>query len=102
MVLVQICYTFKQTDASLKTDTCKVPLPHTFFGQITGRYAIQILPIQYPNSDTVDKYVILQTRIFADNNKFKGITITIKAEDGSIYQNSNNPIICKYWYFNIQ
>ena len=90
-----------ESDASLKTDTCKVPQQYTFFAQITDRYVIQILPIQFPDSDTADKYIILRTRVFATNNKFKDLAITIETEDGIVYQKYNNPIIYKYWYFNV-
>ena len=37
-------------DASLKTDTCKVPEYSFGNADIIGKYVVQVIPIQYPTS----------------------------------------------------
>lgn len=102
---------YLQSDASLKTDTCKVPDKSSFFATIYSRYVIQALPITYPsgNKDAINYIVTLIGPSGISVNDILQITGSIiwMSKDGtllsaSIYKNSNNPITCKYWYIDVQ
>ena len=111
-----LIYSMNQTltslnDASLKTDTCKVPDKSSFFATIYSRYVIQALPITYPsgNKDAINYIVTLIGPSGISVNDILQITGSIiwMSKDGtllsaSIYKNSNNPITCKYWYIDVQ
>lgn len=110
MVLVQICYTFKQTDASMKTDTCEVPLFDSGVTLIDYRIIAQITIIQYSPSISIHDAVYytfpiayINSRAINNNIYPKGCIIVISKNPGSIessdiYKDTNKPITCRYWY----
>lgn len=97
-------------DASIKTDTCKVP--ENVWGQtdIYRRSVVQALPIEYPSGNTnagLYNFTAIGASGFYSGDGIFNVTgsIIYITADGSIYgedniyKDSDNPIICKYWYF---
>lgn len=101
-------FIFSKYDASIKTDTCKVP--KYVWGQtdIDRRSVVQALPIEYPSGNSkVGNYTF--TVIGAYGGYYNGTyeitgSVIYITSDGSIYgygtdsiyKDKNNPIICKY------
>lgn len=77
---------------------------------IDRRSVVQALPIEYPSGNTkAGNYrftVIESSGFYSGDNIFNATgSIIYITTDGSIYgqnttyEDSDNPIICKYWYF---
>lgn len=103
---------YLQSDASLKTDTYKVPDRYSFVATIDSRYVIQALPITYPsgNKDAINYIApLIGTSGISVNDilQITGSSIwmskdgTLLSSSASIYKDSNNPITCKYWYIDM-
>ena len=104
-------------DASLKTDTCKVPESALGATYISRKCVVQAIPIKYPTSTKyldayrfpfimVDGYT---SSNYNDENKTFIVTsstialssIPGSAADGNTYTDNKNPITCRYWYIDI-
>lgn len=105
-------------DASLKTDTCKVPESALGATYIPRKCVVQAIPIKYPTSTKyldiyrfpfimVDGYT--SSEDYNDENKTFIITssnialskVPGSAADGNTYTDNKNPITCRYWYIDI-
>lgn len=110
-------FIFNKYDASMKTDTCKVPDSVLGNTSIARKCVVQAIPIKYPTSTKyldsyrfpfiyVDGYT---SSNYDDENKTFIITsssialskVPGSAADGNIYTDKNNPITCRYWYIDI-
>ena len=108
---------FNEYDASLKTDTCKVPESALGATYISRKCVVQAIPIKYPTSTKyldayrfpfimVDGYT--SSNYNGENKTFIVTSSTIalssipgSAADGNTYTDDKNPIICRYWYIDI-
>lgn len=102
-------FIFSKYDASLKTNTCKVPesIEMTY---INNAYVLQAIPIEYPSGNTKAgnyRFTVIGPFGFYSGDDIYNVTGSSiwMTSTGSIYgqnttyKDSDNPIICKYWYF---
>lgn len=79
---------------------------------INRRSVVQALPIEYPINKSVGKYTFTVIGAFGgyynDTYEITGSVIYITSDGSiygygtnSVYGDTNNPIICKYWYFDL-
>lgn len=76
---------------------------------INRRSVVQALPIEYPSGNTTAgnyRFTVIGSHGFYSGDDIFNVTgsiihITTDGSYGqnSIYEDSDNPIICKYWYF---
>lgn len=96
-------------DASLKTNTCKVPYSeYASCGYLSKAYIIQAMPILYPKGDAgyYTFPVIAASGYFGDGtfevtNCEVYMTKIGRLADNEIYTDGKNPITCKCWYFDM-
>ena len=95
-------------DASLKTDTCKVPEYDSGVTLISYRVVVQVAIIQYTFTnmnvdDTEYRFPIIYAYGTAnpDIPTYRSIVISKNPgsiESSDIYQITRRPITCRYWY----
>lgn len=91
-------------DASIKTDTCKVP-DYSTTTDIIGRRVIWATIIEYPkNVKEVYAYKVIYIMPITDMDSIiygSYIGIAKLWATGGFYDDSKNPITCKYGYLDI-
>lgn len=110
-IILNVICIINDASTKIKTDTCKIPSYLNYDALIGHRYVIQALPIQYPSGNK-DAYLytipVISVATSLDGNipQVIGSSIWMTANGTLLlndkrYEDFKNPIICKYWYFDM-